>query len=145
MNIHPNKEKIDNSIDYIKSMLYEMSNTEFAEMYDVSSSYIGCYFSRNGIKRDKQNLKSKKCSKCGIVKPINQYRKMKNCYRADCLDCERAFDKQYKLANKSEILLRAKKRYKDNNLQSLLNSVKSRAKRKGMEFNLNIDEEYENF
>jgi len=132
--------KNDEILKDIQSMLYEKSNKEIGLIYNVSKEYIGNYLHRYGIKREKQKLKEKICSKCNKLKDITQYRKIKNrtAFRANCKDCERKWDHNYKKRNRLEINIKANNRYRSNLIKSMLNNARGRATKKGLLFNLDL-------
>lgn len=91
----------------------------------------------------------KKCSGCGIEKPLEEfaYSKTEKRYKAKCRECrhksyleqkekvlQRA--KLYYETNREEIRKRAKERRRNNLANELFKSAKERAKKKGLEFNL---------
>lgn len=123
----------------IKSLLYKNNNKEIGLLFGVTDKYIGNFLHRNGIKRHKQKLKKKQCTRCHIIKKINQFREIGYKHRADCLECEKEYDYMYKLRNKNIILKKAKLRYRNNVVNSMLNNAKSRAKRSDLKFNLDIE------
>lgn len=127
------------TIEHIKSLLFKKSNKEIAGMYGVKNSYMNTYISQNGIKRDWAALTEKRCSKCKIKKSIEKFRKTKKGHRADCVDCEKKYNNQYKLVNKKIIRSKAKERYRKNILVSMLYNAKGRASKNNLHFDLNID------
>jgi hypothetical protein len=65
---------------------------------------------------------TKECTKCGLNKPINEFRRKD---RNHCKECERAYQNQKKL---------------DQPEQYLYTRAKTRAKKAGKEFNLTLDD-----
>jgi 5-methylcytosine-specific restriction endonuclease McrA len=58
--------------------------------------------------------KTKVCSKCEIEKPLTEYHKQGNGLRANCKECKRAIDKQYRQENSEKEKARQKKWREDN-------------------------------
>lgn len=104
----------------------------------------------------------KKCSRCGIEKEYSDFFKdshLKSGYRADCKECHLLTQKKWKNNNKEKInqwrkeysntpLIRDKinKRSlnwnKNNPEKILLSSAKKRAKAKGLEFSISLEDIY---
>jgi len=58
----------------------------------------------NKIKTNMQDIKQKRCSKCGIIKDADCFREINNKYRANCKDCERLYAIAYYRKNEDKIL-----------------------------------------
>ena len=91
----------------------------------------------------------KKCSRCGIEKPIEEftYSKTEKRYKSKCKECrhesyleqkektkERA--RKYYEDNKNKVLEKSRERRRNNLANEMLKSAKVRAKKKGLEFNI---------
>jgi len=91
----------------------------------------------------------KKCPTCGIVKPLDQFTfsKTENRYKSKCHDCrhetylserEQSLKRSndYYQENKESVLAKSHERRKKNIAKEILRSARERARRKGLEFNI---------
>jgi len=98
-------------------------------------------------------VENKLCTVCGEVKSINNFTKIKgtNRYKYICHKCRSnkykenpkpAIDraKQYYLNNKEKVLISRRIRYQDNYRQVLWSSAKERAIKKGVPFDIEVDD-----
>ena len=66
-------------------------------------------------------MESKKCSKCDVVKPLDEFYKekpRKDGHRSDCKECLKQYNSQYKHDNKEKIS-EQKKQYRQDNKKEL--------------------------
>ena len=102
----------------------------------------------------------KKCSKCGLEKNYSEFFKdsrLKSGYRSDCKECHLIVQKSYKKINHDKIEQKRKEyqnipevrkrinqrslNWNKNNVEkTLLSAAKKRAKNRGIEFNIDIND-----
>lgn len=85
----------------------------------------------------------KQCSKCKVTKPKSEFSKDKS--KADglqyqCKECRKQYDKQWYAANRERINEHQKQYREANPEQYLWTQAKSRAKRRGLVFNLELSD-----
>ncbi len=89
------------------------------------------------------SMENKKCSKCGEVKEFSEFnknKKKKDGLEDYCRSCESVKGKIYYALNRDKILKKTKNYQQSNRSACMYNTIRSRAKKKGIEFDIEIED-----
>lgn len=134
------RKVLDTHKEKLKDLVFYKTNKELAEIYNTSISFIANYLYDNKITRSTRGFTEKVCTICRELKDIEEFEKTKTGIRWTCRPCINKRHTEYYNENKKRFSDLSKHQYRSKSpAYSMFDNAKERAKKKGFEFNIDIE------